>query len=130
MQIKLSKKSIITAILHNNDAAYTGVNTITLGILPNSKTLIFPTKIVSTKGIRCIDPQELVQTPNDDTYMFRSEAHTDLVTEGCIRNVNSLERTEAEDAPVDERVNAYLRVWAEQIEFIEMIDDIQITWVK
>lgn len=101
----------------------------TVEIFPNGEAALYPTGSGYTKTTS-IDPQELVRTPDDDTYMFRHEAHDELVAEGCIRDVGSLERTEDEDNLVYDRANAYVRTWAEQIEFLESVGDIKVVWVE
>jgi len=130
MQIKLSRKAIVGAILHNNDAAYSGVEKVVVGIFANGEAAMYPTNYGHIRGIRSIDPQDLVRTPDDDTYMFRREAHGELVAEGCVRDVGSLERTADEDALINERANAYVRAWSEQIEFLESLGGLTIAWVE
>jgi hypothetical protein len=142
MQIKLSRKQIADAILHNNNVSSGNWGTDKLGVFvnPNGSTEIHGIDRGTDYGREKIyDPESFVVAGgDDDTYQYRHEARDELIKEGKIRDVLFNETTEEEDELITDLVDEWIGIWEENLSFpphIICVDDagneetIEIEWI-
>lgn len=120
MQIKLSRKEIAAAILHNNAVRYGCIGADEIGVF------VGPGETVSIHGIdrgysnaKIYDPTAFVKIgTDDDTYQYRHEARDELVSEGKIRDVGFDEQTPEEEDLITGLVDEWIKIWEENLVYL------------
>ena len=119
MRIKLSRKEIADAILHNNETTTTGGDRMGVFVWPDGAAKIIAVgRGTHYIGPKIYDPEGFVTTDlSDDTTQWWNEAREEAVKEGRIRDVFPDELTPEEKDLIDEYVSMYEGVWREELRY-------------
>jgi hypothetical protein len=125
MKIKLSRKEVATAVLHNMETSYTGCDPIGIFAWPPSENVKYQMVQRGTeyRGTEIYDPEDFVEIRlDDDPWMWRAEARDELAKEGRIRDVPMDELTKEEEDLVDEYADGYQKVWIEELRYLDRVE--------
>jgi len=139
MRIKLSRKKIADAILHNNETTVTGGDRMGVFVWPDGAAKISAIgRGTYYTGPKIYDPKAFVTTDlSDDTTRWRREAREEGIEEGRIRDVFPDELTPEEKDLIDEYADMYESIWREELRYLKevriecddgSVDVIEIEW--
>jgi len=139
MRIKLSRKKIADAILHNNETTVTGGDRMGVFVWPDGAAKISAIgRGTYYIGPKIYDPKAFVTTDlSDDTTRWRREAREEGIEEGRIRDVFPDELTPEEKDLIDEYADMYESIWREELRYLKevriecddgSVDVIEIEW--
>ena len=139
MRIKLSRKKIADAILHNNETTTTGGDRMGVFVWPNGRAEVSAVgRGTYYIGPKIYDPKAFVTTDlSDDTTRWRREAREEGIEEGRIRDVFPDELTPEEKDLIDEYADMYESIWREELRYLKevriecddgSVDVIEIEW--
>lgn len=140
MRIKLSRKEIADAILHNNETTTTGGDRMGVFVWPDGAAKISAVgRGTYYRGPKIYDPEGFVETDlDDDTTQYWNDAREERIKEGRVRAVDFAELTSEEHALIDEYADLYESVWREELRYLKEVriecDDgsvvaIEIEWI-
>jgi len=125
MEIKLSRKQIAEAVLHNMGMSYTGCDPLGVFFWPDSGEVKYQMIQRGTeyRGPEIYDPEAFVEIRlDDDPHMWSAEARDELAKEGRIQDVPADELTEEEEELVDEYADGYQKVWIEELRYLDHVE--------
>ena len=139
MRIKLSRKKIADAILHNNETTVTGGDRMGVFVWPNGRAEVSTVgRGTYYIGPKIYDPKAFVTTDlSGDTTRWRREAREGGIEEGRIRDVFPDELTPEEKDLIDEYADMYESIWREELRYLKevriecddgSVDVIEIEW--
>jgi len=119
MRIKLSRKEIADAILHNNETTTTGGDRMGVFVWPDGHTQVRAVGRGTTHiGPGIYDPEGFVETDlDDDTTQYWQDAREERIREGRVRAVDFAELTSEEHALINEYADLYESVWREELRY-------------
>jgi hypothetical protein len=140
MRIKLSRKEIANAILHNNETTVSGGDRRGVFVWPNSRAEVSRVgRGTYYIGPKIYDPAAFAETDLEcDTTQWRNEAREEGIKEGRIRDVFPDELTPEEKDLIDEYADLYASVWLEELRYLKeariecddgSVDMIEIEWM-
>lgn len=140
MRIKLSRKEIADAILHNNETLVTGGDEMGVFVWSNGRAKVSAVGRGTTYiGPEIYDPEGFVETDlDDDTTQWWNEAREEGIKEGRIRDVFPDELTPDEKDLIDEYADLYESVWREELRYLTevqleyddgSVDVIEVEWI-
>ncbi|MFA7073445.1 MAG: hypothetical protein WC138_13190 [Methanoculleus sp.] len=122
MKIKLSRKRIADAILHNNSVRYGCIGADEIGVFVAQNGSVSVHGIdrgTEYSNVEIYDPTAFVEIgTDDDTYQYRNEARDELVSEGKIRDVGFDEQTSSEEAQITDLVDEWIKIWKENLVYL------------
>ena len=142
MRIKLSRKKIADAILHNNETTVTGGDRMGVFVWPNGRAEVSTVgRGTYYIGLKIYDPAEFVEKTDFfydcDTTQWWREAMEEGIEEGWIRDVYPDELTPEEKDLIDEYADMYEDMWREELRYLKetriecddgSVDAIEIDW--
>ena len=140
MRIKLSRKEIADAILHNNETTVTGGDRMGVFVWSNGRAEVrVEQRGTYYEGPEIYDPAAFAETDliGCDTTRWRTEAREEGIKEGRIRDVFPDELTSEETELIDEYADLYESGWREELRYpaeVRLEDDdgsvdvIEIEW--
>ena len=140
MRIKLSRKEIANAILHNNETTVSGGDRRGVFVWPNSRAEVSRVgRGTYYIGPKIYDPAAFAETDLEcDTTQWRNEAREEGIKEGRIRDVFPDELTSEERGLIDEYADLYASVWREELRYLKevriedddgSVDVIEVEWI-
>lgn len=122
MRIKLSRKKVADAILHNNETTITGGDEMGVFVWPNSRAEVRTVgRGTYYIGPKIYDPAGFVEKTDIfcdcDTTRWRNEAREEGIEEGRIRDVSPDELTPEERDLINEYADLYESVWREELRY-------------
>jgi hypothetical protein len=140
MRIKLSRKEIADAILHNNETTVTGGDEMGVFVWSNGRAKVSAVgRGTYYIGPEIYDPERFVTTElSDDTTQWWNEARDERINEGRIRDVFPDELTPEEKDLIDEYADLYESVWREELRYLAevqiesddgSVDVIEVEWI-
>jgi len=142
MRIKLSRKKIADAILHNNETTVTGGDRMGVFVWSNGRAEVSTVgRGTYYIGLKIYDPAEFVEKTDFfydcDTTQWWREAMEEGIEEGWIRDVYPDELTPEEKDLIDEYADMYEDMWREELRYLKetriecddgSVDAIEIDW--
>src|SRR5690554_4460719 len=123
MRIKLSRKEIADAILHNNETTVSGGDRTGVFVWPNGRAEVSAVGRGTTyMGPKSYDPAEFVEKTDIvcdcDTTRWWDEGREEGIEGGRIRDVCPDELRSEERALIDEYGDLYASVWREELRYL------------